>query len=567
MAEIVLAVLFIDAINMLDIECFSFLNWTLENEIEPILVIATVRAGLSCACFTMPMLSDKRVLDRLFQALDAEREEVNSSAEEFGRAFTSQAELNYLGQLHHPNLGKLIGYCFEDHHRLLVYEFMPKGRMESQVFRTKGLVFLQNAETKVIYWDFKTSNILLYSDHNAKLSDFGLAREGPICDVSYVSTRVMGTFGYAAPEYLSTGYDGSARYGGGGGGKGCGGSGGIEFGGNKGYGDGGVQVEGLIRQPKYHHLKDLHRAIKLCERALVSADPTIIMLGSYEQTTAGVRFNNMYYESVTSLLGPSVLFRIAKMSSLALPRFGKFCEIVTLESFVASAIGLNVRAMVPTTAAAMALGPSLMTVFIVFGGCYVNAENKPIVFCWIPRVPLIRWWSLGAIMYEMLVGYPPFYSDVPITCKKIVHWKSHLKVSPGSKLTPEAKDLICRLLCNVEHRLGTQGAHQIEVCSHPWFKDVWDKLHEIEAAFKPEVNGELDTQNSMKFDEIPRASLSNLVDNQESWVEDSVKENPVIAEHLRGENDEDGNIPEHHIEAFRTEKEPLPAPIKAVING
>ncbi|KAI8574641.1 hypothetical protein RHMOL_Rhmol01G0369800 [Rhododendron molle] len=140
---------------------------------------------------------------------------------------------------------------------------------------------------------------------------------------------------------------------------------------------------------------------------------------------------------------------------------------------------------------------------------------------------------------------------------QIVHWKSHLKVSPGSKLTPEAKDLICRLLCNVEHRQG----------SHPWFKDVWDKLHEIEAAFKPEVNGELDTQNSMKFDEIPRASLSNLVDNQESWVEDSVKENPVIAEHLRGENDEDGNIPEHHIEAFRTEKEPLPAPIKAVING
>ncbi|KAG5558711.1 hypothetical protein RHGRI_008616 [Rhododendron griersonianum] len=66
---------------------------------------------------------------------------------------------------------------------------------------------------------------------------------------------------------------------------------------------------------------------------------------------------------------------------------------------------------------------------------------------------------------------------------------------------------------------------------------------------------------------IPRASLSNLVDNQDSWVEDSVKENPVVAEILRGENDEDENIPEQHIEAYRTENDPLSAPIKAAING
>ncbi|WCJ42726.1 Protein kinase family protein [Euphorbia peplus] len=112
------------------------------------------------------------------------------------------------------------------------------------------------------------------------------------------------------------------------------------------------------------------------------------------------------------------------------------------------------------------------------------------------------WWSLGAIMYEMLVGYPPFYSDDPVTtCRKIVHWKNHLIFPEEARMTPEAKDLISRLLCDVEHRLGTLGADQIK--AHPWFKDVaWDRLYEMEAAFKPEVNGELDTQNFMKFDEV-----------------------------------------------------------------
>ncbi|OIV99748.1 hypothetical protein TanjilG_26086 [Lupinus angustifolius] len=96
-------------------------------------------------------------------------------------------------------------------------------------------------------------------------------------------------------------------------------------------------------------------------------------------------------------------------------------------------------------------------------------------------------WSLGAIMYEMLVGYPPFYSDDPLTtCRKIVYWKNHLNFPEEARLTPEAKDLICRLLYDVEHRLGTRGADEIK--AHPWFKDVaWDKLYEMDAAFKPQV--------------------------------------------------------------------------------
>ncbi|KAJ3694107.1 hypothetical protein LUZ60_009587 [Juncus effusus] len=112
------------------------------------------------------------------------------------------------------------------------------------------------------------------------------------------------------------------------------------------------------------------------------------------------------------------------------------------------------------------------------------------------------WWSLGAIMYEMLVGYPPFYSDDPITtCRKIVHWRNHLKFPEDSRLSLESRDLICRLLCDVDHRLGCGGADQIK--AHAWFRGVeWDKLYEMDAAFKPEVNGELDTQNFQRFEEV-----------------------------------------------------------------
>ncbi|OWM65030.1 hypothetical protein CDL15_Pgr028748 [Punica granatum] len=134
------------------------------------------------------------------------------------------AEVIFLGQLRHPHLVKLIGYCCEDEERLLVYEFMPRGSLENHLFKrisislpwgtrlkiaigaAKGLAFLHGAEKPVIYRDFKTSNILLHSDFTAKLSDFGLAKMGPEGSKSHVTTRVMGTYGYAAPEYVSTGH-------------------------------------------------------------------------------------------------------------------------------------------------------------------------------------------------------------------------------------------------------------------------------------------------------------------------------------------------------------------------
>ncbi|TYH93111.1 hypothetical protein ES332_A13G230200v1 [Gossypium tomentosum] len=133
-------------------------------------------------------------------------------------------EVVFLAQLSHPHLVKLIGYCCEDKHRLLVYEYMPRGSLENQLFAkysvplpwstrmkialgaAKGLAYLHEAEKPVIYRDFKASNILLDSDYSAKLSDFGLAKDGPEGDKTHVSTRVMGTRGYAAPEYIMTGH-------------------------------------------------------------------------------------------------------------------------------------------------------------------------------------------------------------------------------------------------------------------------------------------------------------------------------------------------------------------------
>ncbi|KAL6197603.1 hypothetical protein ACLB2K_033210 [Fragaria x ananassa] len=135
------------------------------------------------------------------------------------------AEVIMLSLVRHPNLVNLVGYCAEGEQRLLVYEYMANGSLENHLLDTspnqqpldwytrmkiaegaaKGLEYLHDvAKPAVIYRDFKASNILLDSRFTRR-QNFGLAKLGPTGDKSHVSTRVMGTYGYCAPEYASTG--------------------------------------------------------------------------------------------------------------------------------------------------------------------------------------------------------------------------------------------------------------------------------------------------------------------------------------------------------------------------
>ncbi|KAG2247129.1 hypothetical protein Bca52824_086757 [Brassica carinata] len=95
--------------------------------------------------------------------------------------------------------------------------------------------------------------------------------------------------------------------------------------------------------------------------------------------------------------------------------------------------------------------------------------------------------------------------------QNIVTWRNYLKFPEEVRLSPEeAKDLICRLLCNVEQRLGTKRAYEIK--DHPWFVGVeWGKLYQMKAGFIPQVNDELDTQNFEKFDEMLSSKDINFV--------------------------------------------------------
>ncbi|XP_062195296.1 receptor-like serine/threonine-protein kinase ALE2 isoform X2 [Phragmites australis] len=137
------------------------------------------------------------------------------------------AEVEMLGRLHHRNLVKLLGICVEENARCLVYELIPNGSVESHLHgadhetapldwnarmkialgSARALAYLhEDSSPCVIHRDFKSSNILLEHDFTPKVSDFGLARTARGEGNQHISTRVMGTFGYVAPEYAMTGH-------------------------------------------------------------------------------------------------------------------------------------------------------------------------------------------------------------------------------------------------------------------------------------------------------------------------------------------------------------------------
>ncbi|KAL1549833.1 non-specific serine/threonine protein kinase [Salvia divinorum] len=136
-----------------------------------------------------------------------------------------KVEVDAIGRVRHKNLVRLLGYCVEGAYRMLVYEYVDNGNLEQWLHgdvgevspltweirmniiigTAKGLAYLhEGLEPKVVHRDIKSSNILLDHQWHPKLSDFGLAKLlNP--EISYVTTRVMGTFGYVAPEYACTG--------------------------------------------------------------------------------------------------------------------------------------------------------------------------------------------------------------------------------------------------------------------------------------------------------------------------------------------------------------------------
>eukprot|EP00808_Paulinella_micropora_P028158 g48717.t1 len=107
------------------------------------------------------------------------------------------------------------------------------------------------------------------------------------------------------------------------------------------------------------------------------------------------------------------------------------------------------------------------------------------------------WWSLGVIMYECLVGYPPFYAEDPMsTCRKIVNWSKTLVFPAEANLSPEAVDLIRKLICDSPNRLSFDSLK-----AHPFFKGLnWDAIRSMKAPIVPELAGPTDTRH---FDEFP----------------------------------------------------------------
>jgi serine/threonine kinase 38 len=136
----------------------------------------------------------------------------------------------------------------------------------------------------------------------------------------------------------------------------------------------------------------------------------------------------------------------------------------------------------------------------------------------------VDWWSVGVILFEMLVGYPPFFSENPSdTCQKIVRWTKNFSIPVDANLSMEADSLIRKLINHPDQRLGIRGVDEIK--KHPFFRNFdWNKIKEAKAPFIPEISNDWDTKYFDKFSEqepfyppekkiknIRKVSLINLI--------------------------------------------------------
>ena len=116
--------------------------------------------------------------------------------------------------------------------------------------------------------------------------------------------------------------------------------------------------------------------------------------------------------------------------------------------------------------------------------------------------PEIDWWSLGIIFYEMLFGHAPFFSKITNeVCYKVINHKKFLTFPKKIKITDNAKDLIKKLICDSNCRLGKNGVQEIK--NHPFFKDInWNKLKEMKPCFIPQIKNDYDVRYFDIYDKI-----------------------------------------------------------------